>query len=214
MIFTKQEGKISDKICHQGISCFIFLSSLDILDQNMSTQNTVWSSYSLVFYAEITNFVLIFYILFFIIMAIKQIIKATPSVTVETKKVSAEMESCCAKPCAGKHMVKIAFMVLTVLNTVLLISLLANQDKAEALKVGGEENYKMLKQIFTTDGYKKQQAQQIEQALQMFANPEAAKQQAAQAPQQQAAQEAVQAPQQQAAQAPQQQAAQAPQIQR
>jgi hypothetical protein len=114
-------------------------------------------------------------------MAIKKTVtKATPTVTVETKKISEEV--CCApkKACCGHHIVKIGFMVLTVLNTVLLIALLANQDKAEALKVGGDDNYKMLKQIFTTDGYKAQQKQQIEQALQMFANPEAAQQQAAQ----------------------------------
>ncbi|MEI6426609.1 MAG: hypothetical protein WCO66_04680 [Candidatus Absconditabacteria bacterium] len=120
----------------------------------------------------------------------KTIAKATPTVTVETKK----MDACCAsgKPCCGHHIVKIGFMVLTVLNTVLLIALLGGQDKAESLKVGGDENYKLLKQIFLTDGYKAQQKQQIEQALQMFANPEAAKQQAqgqAQAP---AAQQQVQ----------------------
>jgi hypothetical protein len=35
---------------------------------------------------------------------------------------------------------------------------LVNQDKTEALKVGGEENYKMLKEIFVSDAYKQQQA--------------------------------------------------------
>jgi len=137
-------------------------------------------------------------------MAIKKTVtKAIPTVTVETKKIADEVCSA-SKKCCGHHIVKIGFMVLTVLNTVLLISLLANQDRAEALKVGGDDNYKLLKQIFTTDGYKAQQKQQIEQALQMFANPEAAQQQAAQGTQQQAAQGA----QQQAAQGTQQQAAQ------
>ena len=98
------------------------------------------------------------------------------------------------------HAVKIGFMVLTVLNTILLIALLANQDQAEALKVGGPENYKLLKQIFVSDGYKAQQKQQIEQALQMFANPTAAQGAQGQAAQQgQTAQQQGQAVQQQAA---------------
>jgi len=123
-------------------------------------------------------------------MAIKKTVaKKLPTVTVETKKISEEV--CCGgkMPCAPKSMVKIGFMVLTVLNTILLIALLAGQDKAESLKVGGDDNYKMLKQIFTTEGYKAQQKQQIEQALQMFSNPEAAQQQAGQAAQQPAAQQ-------------------------
>jgi|GEM_PF-3327546 len=136
-------------------------------------------------------------------MAIKKtVVKATPTVTVETKKISEEV--CCGgkMPCVPKHLVEIGFMVLTVLNTILLIALLAGQDKAESLKVGGDDNYKILKQIFTTDGYKAQQKQQIEQALQMFSNPEAAQQPAAQQPaaQQPAAQQP--AAQQPAAQQP------------
>ncbi len=112
-------------------------------------------------------------------MAIK---KATPTVTVETKKISSEKDVCCAGgKCPMHHVVKIGFMVLTVLNTILLIALLANQDQWEALKVGGPENYKLLKQIFVSDGYKAQQKQQIEQALQMFSNPTAAAQQGQQA---------------------------------
>lgn len=129
-------------------------------------------------------------------MAIKKTIaKATPTVTVETKKITSESEVCCGgkMPCSGKHIIKIGFMVLTVLNTILLIALLANQDKAEALKVGGDDNYRMLKQIFTTEGYKQQQAAQIQQALEMFANPQAAAQQ-------QAAQQQVQPTQQDAQQ--------------
>ena len=137
-------------------------------------------------------------------MAIK---KATPTVTVETKKISSEQDVCCAgKKCPMHHVVKIGFMVLTVLNTILLIALLANQNEAEALKVGGPENYKLLKQIFVSDGYKAQQKQQIEQALQMFANPTAA---TAQGTAQGTAQQV-----QQQAPAAQQQAQQAPEIQK
>ena len=133
-------------------------------------------------------------------MAIKKTVtKATPTVTVETKKISEEV--CCGSkmPCTAKNMVRVGFMVLTVLNTILLIALLAGQDKAESLKVGGDDNYKMLKQIFTTEWYKAQQKQQIEQALQMFSNPEAAQQQMQQeapAAQQQMQQEAPAAQQQ------------------
>lgn len=115
------------------------------------------------------------------IMAIKKApvkAKAVSTVTVETKKIASESDVCCAGKahCSAKHMIKIGMMVLTVLNTILLISILANQDNAEALKVGGSDNYKMLKQIFVSEGYKAQQKQQIEQALQMFANPESAAQ--------------------------------------
>ena len=116
--------------------------------------------------------VFIFY--FCIIMAIKKTVaKATPTVTVETKKISSEKNACCAFS-SGRHMIKIVVLALTVLNTILLISLLSNQDRNEALKVGGNENYKLLKQIFTTDSYKSQQRQQIEQAMEMFSNPAAA----------------------------------------
>lgn len=125
-------------------------------------------------------------------MAIKKTVaKATPTVTVETKKISSEKDVCCATPC-GHHIVKIGGLILTVINTILLIALLANQDRTEALKVGWSENYKLLKQIFVTDSYKAQQRQQIEQAMQMFANPEAAAQTQQGVPAQQ------QAPQQQA----------------
>jgi uncharacterized protein YlxW (UPF0749 family) len=85
-------------------------------------------------------------------MAIKKTVKATPTVTVETKKISSEKDVYCAgDKCPMYHAVKIGFAVLTVLNTILLIVLLTNQDQAEALKVGGPENYKLLKQIFVSD---------------------------------------------------------------
>lgn len=45
--------------------------------------------------------------------------------------------------------------------------------KNEADKVGGSDNYKMVKEIYKSDNFKAQQKQQIEQALQSFSAPAA-----------------------------------------
>lgn len=46
--------------------------------------------------------------------------------------------------------------------------ILCNQNKIEADRVGGMENYKMVQQIYKSDTFKAAQKQQIEQALQMY----------------------------------------------
>jgi len=58
--------------------------------------------------------------------------------------------------------------VLLVINTLMLVWVVYNQTKLEADRVGGRDNYKMVKQIYTSDSFKAQQTQQIEQALQMY----------------------------------------------
>lgn len=39
------------------------------------------------------------------------------------------------------------------------------------MRVGGTENYKMLREVFESDGFKTQQRQQIQQAMQMYQIP-------------------------------------------
>lgn len=106
--------------------------------------------------------------------AAAKVVAAKPTVTVETKKISS-VETCCspANSCCrlGKHF----FMILLlVVNTVLLAIVLINQSRMEALRAGGRENYGLLKQVFQTEGYKMQQKQQLEQALQILSQPQQA----------------------------------------
>lgn len=99
---------------------------------------------------------------------------AKPTITVETRKISSP-ESCCSTPCCNNIKVRKAFMlILMVVNTILLALVLINQTKMEALRAGGSENYGLLKQVFQTEGYKMQQRQQLEQALQILSQPQQA----------------------------------------
>ena len=50
----------------------------------------------------------------------------------------------------------------------MVVCILVNQFKLESDRVGGRENYNMVKQIYKSESFKAQQAQQIEQALQMY----------------------------------------------
>ncbi len=93
-----------------------------------------------------------------------------PTVTVETKKISSG-ETCCSTPCCriSKHCILIGLLVI---NLVLTVFVLVNQTKVEVLRSGGQENYKLIKQIYKTEWYKLQQKQQLEQALQMLSQPQ------------------------------------------
>lgn len=95
-----------------------------------------------------------------------------PSVTVETKKIT-NTESCCSTTSCRftKHFF---IIILLIANTVLLSLVLMNQTKMEAMRAGGAENYTLLKQVFETEGYKMQQKQQLEQALQILSQPQEA----------------------------------------
>lgn len=105
-----------------------------------------------------------------------------PTVTVETKKMSNAVMSnwdCCStnwdwtmkRKCCGK----IILFLLLIINTVLLISMFCRQSNIEAMRVGGYDNYKMLKQVFSSEGFKNQQKQQIQQAIQLYqVSPDAA----------------------------------------
>ncbi len=58
--------------------------------------------------------------------------------------------------------------ILVILNTIMIGWILCNQTKIESERVWGRANYKMVQQIYKSDAFKMQQAQQIEQALQMY----------------------------------------------
>ena len=88
--------------------------------------------------------------------------KKIPSIMVETKKFEKEC-------CSYKHgNCRIIGIILVVLNFVLLLAILIWQYKIEADRVGWRANYKMVKQIYKSDAFEKQQNQQIQQALQMY----------------------------------------------
>lgn len=97
----------------------------------------------------------------------KKVTKA-PAVRVETRKLPAKDTCDCvgSRPCCSyKHLL---VPVLLVINTLLLIWVLVNQVNIEAGKVGGRDNYKMVQEIYKSDSFKQQQAQQIQQALQLY----------------------------------------------
>lgn len=100
-----------------------------------------------------------------------KVVATKPTITVETKKISSG--SCCSTWVSCCPSLKHLFMtILLIANTVLLAIILVNQTRMEALRAGGSENYSLLKQVFKTEGYKMQQKQQLEQALQILAQPQ------------------------------------------
>ncbi len=100
-----------------------------------------------------------------------KVVTSKPTVTVETKKISSSDACCSTNSCCvfTKHFFMI---VLLVVNTILLALVLVNQSRMESLRAGGKENYALLKQVFETEGYKMQQRQQLEQALQILSQPQ------------------------------------------
>ncbi len=110
--------------------------------------------------------------------------KKLPTVTVETKKITSNKDCCdvstdCCKKESKCHLIG---GILLVINTILLVAIFLGQTKFESMRVGGSENYKLLKQVYTSEGYKTQQKQQIEQAIQMFNTTTQAVDQTQQAP--------------------------------
>ena len=92
-----------------------------------------------------------------------------PTVTVETKKLS--KNDCYTRGRWHRRcyvFVRVLMMLLLVANTVLLVFLLCQQNKIESMRVGWQENYKMLNEVFRSDAFKAQQKQQIQQAMQMY----------------------------------------------
>jgi len=94
-----------------------------------------------------------------------------PTVTVHTKKMPAwsdksegEWKNC---HCCGKFFV----LLLLIANVVLTGLVLYQQRNIESMRVGGRENYEMLRDVFESEGFKAQQKQQIQQAMQMYQVP-------------------------------------------
>jgi hypothetical protein len=99
--------------------------------------------------------------------------KKVSPVTVETKKIDKE---CCGSS-MGQHCChgwKILKLALILINTILLCIVLVNQRHIEEMKVGGPENYQLLKTLFNSDGFKNYQKAQIEQTMQMLKSASAA----------------------------------------
>ena len=66
--------------------------------------------------------------------------------------------------CCGKMFV----LLLLIANVVLTGSVLCQQRNIESMRVGGNANYEMLQKVFKSEGFKAQQLQQIQQAMQMY----------------------------------------------
>lgn len=100
-----------------------------------------------------------------------KVVAKKPTVTVETKKIS-NSEFCCWTSVSRSYAKHFFLTILLIANTVLLALILVNQTKMEALRAGWSENYDLLKQVFQTEGYKMQQRQQLEQALEILSQPQ------------------------------------------
>lgn len=90
-----------------------------------------------------------------------------PTVTVQTKKMS-EGECCMPK---HRHCGKMFLIVLLIINVALTSMVAIRQSRIESLRVGGNDNYKMLQQVFQSEGFQAQQRQQIQQAMQLYQVP-------------------------------------------
>ena len=90
----------------------------------------------------------------------------SPSVMVETKKMSAK-DTCGTGWCCHK-MKHLLVPVLLILNTILLTWVVCNQVKIESGRVWGSANYRMLQKIQSLPAFKEQYKQQLEQGLQMY----------------------------------------------
>jgi len=90
-----------------------------------------------------------------------------PTVTVQTKKMT-DGECCMPK----HHRCGKFFLVILLLVNIALTSLVAiRQSRIESMRVGGDDNYKMLQQVFQSEGFQAQQRQQIQQAMQLYQVP-------------------------------------------
>lgn len=98
-------------------------------------------------------------------MAIKKKVVKTPAVRVETRKVW-KQDACTTHSCY--KITALVILILLLLNTVLVSLVLVRQEKLEADRVGGRQNYQMIKKIYKTDMFKSQQSQQILEALNMY----------------------------------------------
>jgi len=98
-------------------------------------------------------------------MVFKKKVTKAPAVRVETRKISTQDSCSSACSCTSKGILLLGILLL---NTLLIVFLLVQQSNVEAQRVGGRENYKMVKQIYKTEAFKTSQKQQIEQALQMY----------------------------------------------
>ena len=90
-----------------------------------------------------------------------------PTVTVQTKKMSEE--GCCMPK--HRHCGKMFLIVLLIVNVALTSMVAIRQSRIESMRVGGTDNYKMLQQVFQSEGFKAQQMQQIQQAMQLYQVP-------------------------------------------
>ena len=93
--------------------------------------------------------------------------KVKSAVHVETRKMSGE---CCGSTgkCCGKGICHLIGGLLLLANLVVMIVFFCQYTHTEAMKVGGRDNYKLVKQIYKTKAFQDGQSQQIQAALQQY----------------------------------------------
>lgn len=94
--------------------------------------------------------------------------------TKSTKKI--DMSCCSTEQCAsmcGKSS-HVAIIALLVINTILLVMMFMKNDvtrsleKFESMRVGGEQNQKLMKELYSLPSYQQDQNQKIQQALMQY----------------------------------------------
>lgn len=112
-------------------------------------------------------------------MAIKKKVTKTPAVRVETRKLP-QHDTCTTSSCY--KMKGLLILILFLINTLLIGFVAVRQGNIAAEQFGWRQNYKIVQQIFKTDMFKQQQAQQLQETLNVFkagVQPQAAQQQGA-----------------------------------
>jgi len=108
-----------------------------------------------------------------VIKTVKTISKTTPKTSVVVKEIN-KNNSC--TPCPkGKALIASLIAILVVINTILLALLFFKNpnetafydalEKFEAAKVGGEANYKVVKEIYELPAYQEDQMRRLEATL-------------------------------------------------
>lgn len=92
------------------------------------------------------------------------------TVTVQTKKMP-DTDCCASKKDSHCSYTWIFMILLLILNVLLTFMVLYQQRNIESMRVGGMQNYKLLRKVFESEGFKNHQKQQIQQALQMYQVP-------------------------------------------
>lgn len=113
-------------------------------------------------------------------VAKRTVTKKAPAVVVTENAIKSDTCNTAKACCKTGGLI---MMVLTILNTIILLIVLLKSpgtfnalESFEALRVGGEENYNIVQEIYELDSYKQDQSQRLQTTLDFLKNPQAANQ--------------------------------------